>query len=138
MTKGVEVARVENLNEGEPTIFSAAGREIVLVRWRESVYAVRNICPHQSISFLDGSARDRVVGEAKLGDVTVVPDDPVLRCPRHAWDFSLSTGRCTADPSLRVKTYPTTVQDGRVFVEIGSERENDGVVLSGAAGEGSG
>lgn len=41
----------------------------------------------------------------------------ILRCPWHAWEFDVTTGRSVwGEDSYRLATYPVTVEDGDVFV----------------------
>ena len=47
--------RLADLAEAKPTVVVAGERELVLVRWRGDVYALRNVCPHMSTSFERGA-----------------------------------------------------------------------------------
>jgi nitrite reductase (NADH) small subunit len=124
----VEVAEIEKLEEGMANVVVAKGRELIVVRWHDKVYALRNICPHQSAPFTHANratemgaspVHTRVKVGDTLGDL-VVDDEPLITCPWHAWTFRLADGRCMADPNLRVKSYKTHVEAGKVFVEIGA------------------
>jgi nitrite reductase (NADH) small subunit len=114
--KWSEVARLDQLLEGRPTIVRAKGKEIALTLWRGEVFALRNICPHQTQSFAGGRTRVRLTGT--VGQVDVVDGDPMLICPWHTWPFRLRTGECPIDPSLRVKAYGVEVRDGTVLVAV--------------------
>jgi nitrite reductase/ring-hydroxylating ferredoxin subunit len=114
----IDVCGLAELEEGAPRIVVHGRREIAVARWGERVYAVRNICPHQSQSFACGTVRARLHG-AGAGSVTVDEDDPVIRCPWHTWEFRLLDGTCTTDRQLRVRTYPVEIRDGRVLIELG-------------------
>ncbi|MGW4335742.1 Rieske (2Fe-2S) protein [Rhodococcus koreensis] len=117
----VEVARFGELEEGVPRAVEAFGRQIALVRWGKECFAVRNICPHQTVAFTAGLAQGQVLPGERFGDIVVDHDDPVLRCPRHSYKFALRTGDCTIDSRLRIRTYSVSVREGRVFVH--DERE---------------
>jgi 3-phenylpropionate/trans-cinnamate dioxygenase ferredoxin subunit len=129
----VRVAQVDELREGMPKIVTAEGREILVVRWRDRVYALRNICPHQSASFAAGYTRDFVGGAliepcgpagavGKPWDFVVEEDVPVIQCPWHRWDFRLSDGTCATEPHFRVRSYPTSLEDGQIYVEMGASK----------------
>lgn len=128
----LEVAEFDALEEGVVETVLAAGREVVLVRWKGAVYCLRNICPHQSASFSAGWARPSVVrclpapavdGEPPSAswawDLAVDDTQPVVRCPWHKWEFRLTDGACVTDPRFRVRAYETTVADGKVFLDAG-------------------
>jgi nitrite reductase/ring-hydroxylating ferredoxin subunit len=112
------VAAVDDLKEARPAIVKAGGRELAIVKLRGQVYALRNVCPHQTQSYINGIAHSRVAGTQNLGELQVFEDDPVLVCPWHGFEFKLKTGECVVDPKLRVKAYPVEVRDGRVWVDI--------------------
>jgi nitrite reductase (NADH) small subunit len=128
-----DVADAGALREGLPVSVTAAGRNIVFVLWGDSVFALRDVCPHQTQSFVGGYAHENVVCEQGVGTVAVRQDEPVLECPIHSWTFRLQDGRCVADPALRVRTYPAEIRAGRVFVAIGGEAvERAGVAVGEA------
>lgn len=45
-----------------------------------------------------------------------------IECPRHGARFDVRTGRVTRMPAVRpIKTYPVSVEDGSIYVEIEEE-----------------
>jgi nitrite reductase/ring-hydroxylating ferredoxin subunit len=130
----VEVGRFDELVEAVPTTVTAGGREMILVRWREDVFALRNICPHQSASFAAGRAQRCLTGVTmgddrdgasaqepplRAFDFTADETMPVILCPWHKWEFRLTDGHCSTDSRFRVRSYTTHVEDGTVFVDVG-------------------
>ena len=113
----VEVTAIDQLKEGIPTAIRVRNRELLLTRWKGRVYALRNICPHQTQSFVNGTVRDGVVS-SRVGDLDFDEAEPVLSCPFHHFDFSLISGGCQVDSTLRVRTYSVAIQNGRVLVDI--------------------
>jgi nitrite reductase/ring-hydroxylating ferredoxin subunit len=127
----VEVATLADLKEGVGDVVRANGREIMIVRWRGAVYAIRNICPHMAAPFSGanravergGSAvHARVCGGGELGEL-VQTEEAVITCPWHTWTFRLRDGSCIVDPALRVKAYEVVVEGGTVYLEMGGERK---------------
>lgn len=114
----VDAAPADVVRQGTPVVVRAGDRELVLARWNDRIYAVRNVCPHQSQSFESGLVRDDLTSDA-VGDISALDDRPVLVCPFHRWQYDLNSGRCTTDPSYRIRTYGVTVKDGRVLVDLG-------------------
>lgn len=119
----IDVGSIEDMREGKPLVVRVKGREIALVRWRDEVFAVRNICPHQSEAFTAGHTRPELAGTSP-GDVAANFDDPVLVCPLHKWTYKLRTGQCAVDSQLRVRTYPVAITgDGRVLVDADARKK---------------
>jgi nitrite reductase/ring-hydroxylating ferredoxin subunit len=67
-----------------------------------SIYAVSGDCPH----------REGPLGHGAL-------HGHILVCPWHAWEFDVRTGECDAGPGCRIGTYPVSVADGGIHIDIG-------------------
>lgn len=76
-----------------------AGRNVLLCREDDEVYAVDEICPHKNRSMAFG----------------VVLDGKIV-CPHHQYEFELDTGRCRRRRCAPVLTYEVEVVDGEVYV----------------------
>ena len=83
--------RTLDLGETSVALFNVDGK----------FYAMQNICIH----------RGGPLGEGSL-------DSGRVTCPWHAWEFDVKTGACLTMQGSQLKTYPTKVQNGEVFVEI--------------------
>jgi nitrite reductase/ring-hydroxylating ferredoxin subunit len=119
----ITVGRSDEFRDGEVSVVRAAGREIGIVRWRDRLYAVRNVCPHESGPLCLGKVLEWTIGGDQLGDVEASEERPVLVCPWHGWEFDLATGDAVADPSMRVRTYPVSEADGAVAVAVARRRD---------------
>lgn len=104
--------------EGRAVPVEVAGRSLVVVRWRGEIFAVRNVCPHQSQPFTPSRVRGAICSADAVGEIGFGADDPVIVCPWHTWEFRLRDGHCARDATKRIKTYPTQVLDGNVLVEV--------------------
>ena len=113
----VDVGAADEFIDGTPTLAIVGGRQIIVVRYGESFFAIRNVCPHQSASFAGGMVAGRVKSD-RPGEFSIDERDPVLICPWHSWQYRLRDGDCIVDPQKRVRAYKTTRRHGRVFVEI--------------------
>jgi nitrite reductase (NADH) small subunit len=117
----LEVAKLSSLAERTPTLVQVGTQEVVLVRDRESVYALRNVCPHMDVSLMGGAVISFAFGTP---DNPCFDDErPVLTCPWHQYEFALATGECLTSGRLSARTYAVTVEDGRVFVDVGAHAE---------------
>ena len=121
MTVYVDVGALSDFGERDVRVVFAEGREIGIVRWGGSVYAVANVCPHQRGPVCRGMLGGRLTGSAP-GTMEMDDDTPVLGCPWHGWEFDLRTGRALWDERYGVRTFPARVQNGRVLVEMRSRR----------------
>jgi nitrite reductase/ring-hydroxylating ferredoxin subunit len=77
------------------------GRQLALFRVEDRFYAVDNRCPHMGYPLAQGTVK----GET-------------LTCDWHNWKFNLEDGRCILRGSEDVRSYPVTVVDGRVCVDL--------------------
>ncbi len=76
-------------------------------------FACQNLCPHK---------REMVLSRGLLGDVEGLPK---VVCPMHKKSFSLETGEGLADPEYSISTFPVEIREGRIYIELPSERELD-------------
>src|SRR5262249_46941836 len=110
------VVPLDQLEEGVVTPFHVGGRDIVVVRKGERAFALRNRCPHMDIRLVDGSV---VAGtRGGLDDFEYDEEEPVIVCSWHRYEFSLVSGRCLATDRWRVRSYPTSIANGWISVEI--------------------
>jgi nitrite reductase/ring-hydroxylating ferredoxin subunit len=112
-----DAGTLDEFREEIPRVITIAGREIGVIRHGGSVYALRNVCPHQSGPLCRGLVRRTVGGGRQVGEPGEV-GQPVISCAWHQWDFDLRTGRCVFDDTLRVKTYPVKIEGGRIFLDV--------------------
>ncbi|MDF3311470.1 nitrite reductase (NAD(P)H) small subunit [Rhodococcus sp. T2V] len=115
----IKVCGVDELTPGRPTAVRVEDTQVVLALWQDEVFAVRDACPHMGQSFECGRVAPAITAAEAGAEMSVDTDTPVLMCPWHTWGYSVRDGRCTTDPRLRVRTYPTVVEDGQVFVDVG-------------------
>jgi len=113
----VAACQVAELEDGVPLIRTVRSREMVLTRWRDEVFACRNVCPHHNASFAHGDVHLPIVGRSPR-EVTRSNTQPVLTCPWHLYEFDLRTGRCLGDPFFRVRAYEVLIDDATVYVEL--------------------
>lgn len=98
---------------------SVDGLDVVLMRDEDGeFFALRNLCAHMGASLSDGVFQAKMTRGEEIGDYRISDVDLIVRCPWHGYEFDVRSGRCPGDPDrIRVKTFPVTVQDGRVLIE---------------------
>ena len=80
---------------------SVAGREVVLARRGDTVWALAGRCSHEDASLADGYLE---------GDT--------VECPRHGARFDLQTGRPTLPATQPIATYPVRLAEGAVWIGV--------------------
>lgn len=111
------VGRVEDFVSGRPIMVQHGRRAIGIYRVGEEFCAILDICPHQGIPICPGRVGGTYAPSA-VGEFCPTMQGEVLACPWHGWQFHLLTGRSLHDPACRLKTFPTEVLDGTVYVVI--------------------
>ncbi|SMX43087.1 MocE family 2Fe-2S type ferredoxin [Maliponia aquimaris] len=83
--------------------FDHGTRTFIIVRdHQDGYYCTDGLCTHEAVHLSDG-----LVVEA------------TIECPKHSSIFDCRTGEVETPPACEnLRTYPTRVEDGRVFVQL--------------------
>ena len=100
-TVRVQACGVSQLTEGCGRLVVAAGKPLAVFVSGGRIIAIDAECPHEGGPLQEGTIEDGCVV-----------------CPWHAYRFDMKSGRCVTDENLGVKTYPTSIEDGTVWVEV--------------------
>ena len=112
-----KIGPADEVAPGERRLITISGRSIGVFNVKGTFYALRNSCVHNQ-------------GPVCLGEVggTYLPSAPdeyrqgladqVLRCPWHGWEFDITTSRSLADSSTQLKSYPVTIEEGQIVVDL--------------------
>jgi assimilatory nitrate reductase catalytic subunit len=99
------VCRLEDIVPDTGVCALVGGEQVAVFRVEENVYAVGNRDPFSGANVLSRG----IVGDLK-GEL-------VVASPVYKQHFSLVSGRCIEDGSVRIPVYAAKVQEGDVFVE---------------------
>lgn len=96
------VARLSELGEGEVKAVEVEGKQIILVKSGEKIYALSRFCTHEDADLSEGFTADgRLV------------------CPLHLSQFDLATGEALTPPATApLKAYSVEVEDDFVLLSI--------------------
>jgi nitrite reductase/ring-hydroxylating ferredoxin subunit len=119
------VGPVSLFETGRPVIIPHGRQEIGVYRLGETFQAVLNFCPHEGIKICAGRVGCRTTSTA-VGEFVRDRQDEILACPWHGWQFDLRDGRSLHDPTCRLKTFHTEVEDGVVYVRLSSPAQVPG------------
>jgi nitrite reductase (NADH) small subunit len=119
MGRWTDVGGLDEFADGVLRLVEVGKQEVCVLRLDDEVFALRNSCPHAGAKMCVGRVMPRLVADsASPGSAEVVPRQRVLGCPWHGWEFDPRDGRGIADPRMRLKIWPTRVDDGRVLVGL--------------------
>lgn len=93
------VAAADSLSPGEGRTVFLRGREYALFNLDGEFHAIDNECPH----------RGAPLGAGNL-------ENGKVHCPLHGWTFDAKTGACVTRLGCDVKSYPTKIEDGEVYL----------------------
>ena len=111
MTRHV-VGTVREVTPGGRKRVVVNGRPIVVFNLAGSFHGLFDRCPHQGAPLSEGlliglpeSPEPGRYGYTRVGEI--------VRCPWHAWEFDIRTGRSYCDPArVRTRAYPVEVVQG--------------------------
>jgi nitrite reductase (NADH) small subunit len=111
------VCAASEIPPGGRRIVQLDGRSIGVFNVGGRFHALHNGCPHKGGPLCEG----RICGTTlPTDDYTFAygREGEIVRCAWHGWEFEIATGRALADPSVRARTYPVSVEDGAVVVTL--------------------
>jgi nitrite reductase/ring-hydroxylating ferredoxin subunit len=104
------VCRVDQLPPGERMIVEVGRKSIGVFNIKGEYFALSNRCPHRGAPLCLGKVTDAVVGSER-GEYSVVREGEILRCPWHAWEFDILTGRSWFNPhKVRTRGYKVSIE----------------------------
>jgi nitrite reductase (NADH) small subunit len=122
----IEIGTLDDFLPNTTVVTEVNGREVVVARWGDQLYALNNDCPHRGGPLCGGHLGPRIESTGS-GSIELDPSRPTLACSWHGWEFDLASGSALWDPAYRVRTYPLEVtDDGRVLLQPKRQRRDRG------------
>ncbi len=111
MTEWIDICAVEELQPDSGVCALIGERQIAIfyLAREEAVFAVDNRDPF---------SRANVLSRGMIGDLK---GEPMVASPMYKQHFSLRTGVCLEDESVKLQTYGVRIDDRRVQIALGSE-----------------
>ncbi|MEZ5126361.1 MAG: Rieske (2Fe-2S) protein [Thermoleophilia bacterium] len=91
----------DRVPEGGYVAVYPKGVGVLLVRVEGVLFAIANRCAHMGCPLEGGKLRG-----------------PILTCPCHDWRFDVRDGRFVTAPELRLRTFATRIEDGKVALQL--------------------
>lgn len=111
------VASVDDIPPGGRRLVQVRGRTIGLFNVQGRYYAIKNACVHEGAPVCLGSVTGTFLPSAP-GVYQYGMEGQILRCPWHGWEFEIATGQSIFDPTVTLKTYPVSVENDKVYIEL--------------------
>jgi nitrite reductase/ring-hydroxylating ferredoxin subunit len=111
------VAPVGEVVPGGRKLVEVKGRRIVIFNLKGEFFAVSDRCPHQGGPLSKGLLTG-FVSSSKPGEYCYSRKGEVIRCPWHAWEYDIRTGKSWCDPRrVQVRRFEVDVEAGAKLVE---------------------
>jgi len=111
------VARAAEIPAGSRKLVKVGGRDIVIFNINGELFALSDTCPHKGGSLSRGKLAGAVTSSVP-GTYQYSRPGEIIRCPWHAWEFDVRTGRSWCDPQrVRLMNYAVSVETGAKLVE---------------------
>jgi 3-phenylpropionate/trans-cinnamate dioxygenase ferredoxin subunit len=120
------VARVGEIPAGGRKIVEINGRSIGIFHIGDEYFALLNKCPHQGGALCTGRLWGTLQSD-RPGEFQYDPNQTVLTCVWHGWEFDLRTGQSLCEPE-RMHTRAYRVKRAR-----GDELDQQQVTIAGKA-----
>jgi nitrite reductase (NADH) small subunit len=114
-----ELGPASAIPPGDHAVFDLGKRQIGVFNVGGEYYALPNACFHQNGPLCRGLVRGTVMADAESGWRREWRlDGEIVVCPWHSLEFHIKTGQCIAYPKRHLPTYPVSVRDGMLVVEV--------------------
>lgn len=98
----LRVARKDEIPAGSIREFQVNGKTLALANVDGKFYAINNTCLHRGGPLGQGVLQGKVV-----------------TCPWHGWQYDVTSGKVSANPSVGVDCYAIELRGDDVFVDCG-------------------
>lgn len=111
------VGPVAEIPPGERRLIEADGKRVVVFNLGGEFFALSDRCPHQGGSLALGPVMGLVESPCP-GEYSYGRAGEIIRCPWHAWEFDIRTGKSWFDPRrMKVRRFPAAVESGAALQE---------------------
>jgi nitrite reductase (NADH) small subunit/3-phenylpropionate/trans-cinnamate dioxygenase ferredoxin subunit len=101
----IRIASETEIPKGKGIVAEVEGKEYAVFNVEGTYRVIQNFCPH----------RGGPLGQGKLCGETVM-------CPLHGWEFNVASGECLTRPGVRIASFPASLEDGEIVIEVDDSR----------------
>jgi nitrite reductase/ring-hydroxylating ferredoxin subunit len=111
------VAEARDIAPGERRRVEVRGRLLVIFNLDGEFFAMSDRCPHQGGPLSQGRLTGRI-SSAAPGEYCYSRRGEVIRCPWHAWEYDVRTGKSRCDPHrVQARRFEVNVETGARLAE---------------------
>lgn len=116
------VAKTDELRPGDRKVVQLEGREIGVFNVDGEYVAYSNWCSHQSGPVCEGNTTGTY--EASFDRETLeyelewCKEGHILNCPWHGWEYDVRNGSCLSRQKVKLPSYPVSVEDGNIVIDL--------------------
>jgi nitrite reductase (NADH) small subunit len=113
------VGNIADVPRGGKRSYKIKNIPIVVVHSeKDQFYAIYERCPHQGVSLCAGTLGGETVAAEPGAPFEYAREGEILRCPWHGFSFDVTTGVCVNASEFRVRTYPLSIDQSQLFLEL--------------------
>jgi nitrite reductase (NADH) small subunit len=105
-----DVCAIDEVAPGTGAAALIAGQQIAIIRTRDGLFS--------ALSNFDPFSKAYVIARGIVGDRGGVPK---IASPIYKQSFSLETGQCLDEPTVRLAVFPIRVSAGRIQVSVAAK-----------------
>ncbi len=98
----VRAAKKDEVPPGTIHEFQLDGKTVAIANMDGKFFVINNVCLH----------RGGPLGQGEL-------EGKVVTCPWHGWQYDVTTGKVTMNPTVGVETYAIELRGDDLFVDCG-------------------
>jgi nitrite reductase/ring-hydroxylating ferredoxin subunit len=117
----IKIGRLSDLADQDHRVLAVGAFEVGIFRRGTKLYAYENRCPHYGGPVCQGKIFRRVeetlAPDQTSTGLTFATEENVV-CPWHGYEFNLTTGCHSGDPTLRLRPIDIRVENGDVYLRV--------------------
>jgi len=106
------VAQARDIAPGARKLVEVCGRKLVIFNLQGEFFAISDRCPHQGGPLSKGNLTG-LVSSSTPGEYCYSRKGEMIRCPWHAWEYDIRTGKSWCDPGrVQVRRFKVEIETG--------------------------
>ncbi|MQA07821.1 MAG: Rieske 2Fe-2S domain-containing protein [Pseudonocardiaceae bacterium] len=118
--KRYRLGQVSDFPEGHHEVVVVGARQIGVFNIKGTLYALPNICPHQTGPVCEAKVLTGSLTADRESDFKPqwVYDNEVVVCPWHGLEYHVPTGQCLAYEHIKIRRYKVEVTGDDVILRV--------------------